>query len=549
MKTNVVLPSGYFNRIREYLFDGSENEFACFLFSGISRAKNRLNLLGRNLVLPDKEQDYDTNTPVSCKPNLYFIDTVLFDAPRENDLIKHNLSIVDFHSHPFSKGSHTGFSGTDDIWQKEAVDYFFNVRKYKGYYCFIVLGENSFSGRVWYMDRRTREFRYWNLDDITILDFPYKKWTASASKKRNSLSKIQSEMLNRQILAFGSEGQKVMSEATAGIVGVGGIGSIAAEGLVRLGVNNFILVDHDTAEISNLNRFVGMSYADALSGIPKVNISAREILSINPSAKVKAVKKEVFDPEAYEKLKNADFIILGTDNLLSRAFVNEFCLQYCIPFFSAGTIINADQDGMVQDIFSEFYSIIPGRNFCCLNCTGAVDFHEVSYLLSSEEVREEGKNRGYVNIPDFHQPAVRPLNGVITEMVLSEIHNWFCGFKEELSEGLSYDQKRNQVRQKRFLHGRIDENVDGIIIEAVSEEKEIQIKINGEGPYSVKEEKDAEDIKNQHNLNNVQEAAILSFFEKNLENYEKKARCPYCGNQGIIGRGNNEPLTDYRAKD
>lgn len=545
MKTSVTFPSGYFKSAHEYLFDGSANEYACFLFSGVARQRNRLKLLGRKLVLPDKAQDYETNTPVSCKPNLFFTDSVLYEEPRENDLIKHNLSIVDIHCHPFAKGHHVGFSGTDEHWQKESVEYFFNIRKYKGYHCFIVLGENSFDGRVWYMDRRSGKARYYPLDEIIILDYPYQRWENPIKKRKTALPKLQADMLDRQISAFGKQGQIMMSRVTAGIIGVGGVGSIVVEGLTRLGVNDFILVDNDTAEISNLNRFSGMTYADAISATPKVNIAAREILKINPRAKIRTVNLDVHDPKACVDLKTADFLVLGTDNLLSRAFINEFCIQYCIPCFSVATIINAHADGSLQDIYGEYHAVIPGRESCCLNCSGIIDYHEVSYLLSSKEVRREGEKRGYVNIPGFHQPAVRPLNGVITEMALSEIHNYFCGFKEEMIEGLAYDQKRNLLHQKRFLHSKLDENIDGHFIDARFSKNGIEIHVNGEGPFEIREETDIEPLNQRFDLTRSQHATITQFLHNHQNVVERKFACPYCGNHGITGRGNNEPLADY----
>jgi len=546
MKTSVVLPAGYFSRMHNYLFDGSRNEYGCYLFCGVAGSKNRFKLLGRRLELPDKGQDYELNTPVACKPNLHFINNVLFEAPRENDLIRKNLSIVDIHSHPFAGGETVGFSSTDDQWQKESVEYFFNIRKYTGYHCFIVFGEKSFCGRVWYRNKRRNGFRYYPLDEIVILDYPYRKWETCKKKRRIFLSKAQTTMLDRQILAFGKEGQKVMSNITAGIVGVGGIGSIAAEGLARLGVSRFVLVDHDHAEITNLNRFLGMTHADALSGMLKTAISTREIRAINPRAKVASVNTTVYESKALEKLKMVDFIVLGTDNLLSRAFTNEFCLQYCIPLFSVGTIINADPGtGRLQDIFGEYQVVIPGIRSCCLNCSGAVDYHEVSYLLSSREVREEGEARGYINLPGFNQPAVLPLNGAMTQMAMSEIHNYFCGFKEALMEGFGYDQKRNRLYPKYFLNKVLDECVDGAFLEGFVRDEGVELRIDGAGPFSVHKEKDINILCEEKKLNYTQAAAVLDYIETRREDAIRKESCPFCGKQGIIGRGNNEPLTDY----
>lgn len=545
MNPSLIIPAGYFSAIKKYLFDGTGNEYSCYLLCGIASHRSRQKILGRSLLLPDKGIDYRNNSGVSCQPTLQFINEVLFDAPRENDLIQKNLSIVDFHSHPFAKGEGVSFSSLDDEWQRECVDYFFEARKYEGFYCAAVLSEQGFDGRVWYKDKQKGGYRYDPLREIIVLDYPFRKWQNPQIKRRVSLSRMQRALLDRQIRAFGEDGQKVMSSLCAGIVGVGGIGAIAAEGLARMGISRFVLVDHDRAELSNLNRFPGMTYADAVAGTPKTTILHREILKINPNAVVQPVRHKVETIKARELLKMVDFVVLGTDNLLSRAFVNEFCLQYCIPLFSVGSIINADEtSGNVEDIFAEYRAVIPGDSHACLGCVGGIDYHEVGYLRSSPEVREEGENRGYVNLPGFHQPAVLPLNGAITQMALSEIHNYFCGFKGELIEGFLYDQKKNSIMERRFLNERIHQWVDGAFLECSVEDGMVKWLINGEGPYRMGSLQDMNSLPDRIVLTEKQRAFVENFIQTSAENAQKKSRCTLCGKSGITGRGDNEPLPD-----
>lgn len=546
MGTAVVIPGGWLKKIKSYLFDGSGNEFCCYIFSGSAKTGRDVRLIGRKLALPDKDTDYELSTGGSCKPTLHYIDNILYDSPRENDLIRHNLSIIDIHCHPFSKGQHVHFSGIDERWQAESVQYFFQIREYTGYHCFIVMGENSFDGRVWYWDYKQGRAKYLTLDQIIALDYPYCKIENPNRKRKVALNSFQKEVFDRQILAFGTQGQAVMSSVTAAIVGVGGLGSFMAKGLARLGVNRQVLVDHDCAETSNLNRCLGMTYADAQAKVPKTAIAAREIYQINPNANVLTVNEKVFSRNAVQKLKMTDFIVLCTDNLASRAFVNELCLQYGIPLFSLGTVINVEKEtGQIVDVFAEYYLVVPGENTCCLNCCGAVDYHAVSYILSAPEVLNEGKARGYVNMPDFHQPAVLPINSAIAAMALSEIHDFFCGFKHRITEGLGYDQLRNKIYRKDFLHCSLEEAAGGTFFEAEWNTGSFRLTINGEGQHTMPQNVDPLIWADTLPLNGPSEMLLKRFLEKVTEDLKRKKECPYCGQSGLLGRADNEPMTSY----
>ena len=64
------------------------------------------------------------------------------------------------------------------------------------------------------------------------------------------------DRFSRQILAFGEKGQSAIAHTKVGIVGLGGVGSFVAQMLAYLGVNEFLLVDDDIIEESNLNRLI-----------------------------------------------------------------------------------------------------------------------------------------------------------------------------------------------------------------------------------------------------------------------------------------------------
>src|SRR5438309_335121 len=89
---------------------------------------------------------------------------------------------------------------------------------------------------------------------------------------------------------LGKTSDKVLSETSVGVVGLGGGGSHIVQQLAHLGVGKFFLFDHDLVEESNLNRLIGANRQDVLKATPKVEIAARLIRGVNPSATVASIQ-------------------------------------------------------------------------------------------------------------------------------------------------------------------------------------------------------------------------------------------------------------------
>lgn len=102
------------------------------------------------------------------------------------------------------------------------------------------------------------------------------------------------EQFSRTELIIGKEAIKKLNESKVAVFGIGGVGSFVVEGLVRAGVQNFILVDADVVDITNLNRQLIATHNTI--GKDKVEVCRERILSINPEANVE-VYKEFFKPE------------------------------------------------------------------------------------------------------------------------------------------------------------------------------------------------------------------------------------------------------------
>jgi len=60
--------------------------------------------------------------------------------------------------------------------------------------------------------------------------------------------------LSRTELLIGTESLKKLKDSTIAVFGLGGVGSYAVECLIRTGVGNLILIDHDVVDVTNINR-------------------------------------------------------------------------------------------------------------------------------------------------------------------------------------------------------------------------------------------------------------------------------------------------------
>ena len=124
------------------------------------------------------------------------------------------------------------------------------------------------------------------------------------------------DQFSRTELLIGKEGIEKLKNTKVVIFGIGGVGSYVVEGLVRAGVGNFILVDKDEVDISNLNRQI-IATQNTI-GKPKVEVAKKRIQEINPEAKVE-IYQEFFMPETEGIIdESIDYIVDAVDTVTAK---------------------------------------------------------------------------------------------------------------------------------------------------------------------------------------------------------------------------------------
>lgn len=144
-------------------------------------------------------------------------------------------------------------------------------------------------------------------------------------------------MLNqfsRTELLIGEEGIKKLQSAKVAIFGLGGVGSFVLEGLVRAGIKQFVLIDNDKVDITNLNRQLIATRKTV--GKNKVEVAKERILEINPDAEV-TTYCEFYMPGTNSNILTSDlsYVIDCIDTVTAKIDIAVKCKELNIPEISA----------------------------------------------------------------------------------------------------------------------------------------------------------------------------------------------------------------------
>lgn len=139
-------------------------------------------------------------------------------------------------------------------------------------------------------------------------------------------------MFSRTELLIGKDGIEKLQKAKVAIFGIGGVGSFVVEALIRAGVSNFILVDKDVVDITNINRQIIAT--NKTIGQPKVEVAKQRMLEINPNVKIQTYQ-EFFMPESEEILDNTiDYVVDAIDTVTAKIELVVRANRLQIPIIS-----------------------------------------------------------------------------------------------------------------------------------------------------------------------------------------------------------------------
>ncbi len=140
--------------------------------------------------------------------------------------------------------------------------------------------------------------------------------------------------LSRTELLIGKQALQTLAQSHVMVVGLGGVGSYAAEFIARSGIGNMTIIDGDVVEPTNRNRQLPALATN--HGQPKADIMAERLQAINPQLQLQVVK-EFINPQMVEELLAAqpNYIIDAIDSITPKLTFIKMAYEKQLPMVSS----------------------------------------------------------------------------------------------------------------------------------------------------------------------------------------------------------------------
>jgi tRNA A37 threonylcarbamoyladenosine dehydratase len=141
--------------------------------------------------------------------------------------------------------------------------------------------------------------------------------------------------MSRTQLMLGDETVAKLMRKNVLIIGLGGVGGICAEMIVRAGVGKMTIVDNDTVDLSNINRQIPALHSTA--SLPKAQVLAQRLKDINPELDLTVQEIFIKDDITKNLLESAqwDYVVDCIDTLSAKVFLIKGCLDRQLPIVSS----------------------------------------------------------------------------------------------------------------------------------------------------------------------------------------------------------------------
>ena len=232
------------------------------------------------------------------------------------------------------------------------------------------------------------------------------------------------ERYSRQILfsGIGKEGQLKLLNSKVAIVGVGALGTVCANHLVRSGVGYIRLIDRDVVDLSNLQRQSLFNEEDVNLNLPKAVAAEKRLNTINSAVTVDAVITDLNLDNAEDLLAGFDCIVDGTDNFMTRYLINDVAVKNGIPWVHGAAVSSRGMFAVIKPGITPCYRCLfphvpTGRGETC-DTIGVLS--PITDIIGSFQAME----------------AIKLLVGAATSSNLEQIDIWDTSlFSMDISHG------------------------------------------------------------------------------------------------------------------
>jgi Dinucleotide-utilizing enzymes involved in molybdopterin and thiamine biosynthesis family 2 len=408
-----------FEELYSYLFSNSPSENGCFLLANHTEInKNRDILLINKCIFPTSSS-WNYSGEDCLEPNSSYINQAVVNADSE----KNCLIFIHTHPSPFHPAT---FSIIDESSNKRLFANLADILPDTPLGS-LVLSKKGIFGVIYYAGK-VQPITHVRLSGKIIADFPV---VGQIAPKKKSIDSTY----DRQVRMFGEQKQKKLQDLTVTIVGAGGTGSSVATQLARMGVKKLRLIDYDLLDASNISRVYGANATDI--GKPKVEVLKNNLQNFSKSS-IETLNVDITKRNVLKKLIDSDIIFSCTDNLTSRAVLNDVSIQYFIPLIDVGCRIHLNKDNSIDQAVVKVQVVTPDT--ACLWCTGTLDGRLILQEALPEEEKKKLAAEGYYDGIE-KQPSIISLTTLAASLGINKLLNILGIFGEEYESGSQIEVK------------------------------------------------------------------------------------------------------------
>ena len=156
---------------------------------------------------------------------------------------------------------------------------------------------------------------------------------------------------------IGETGQRRLQSSRVLVAGLGALGSVTADQIVRAGVGFVRLIDRDFVELSNLQRQSLFDEEDFRNNLPKAIAAEAKLRRVNSSVAIEVKVDDVNPGNIEDYIADVDLVLDGLDNFETRFVMNDACAKHRKPWIYTAAV---GSYGLVMPI-------LPGAT-PCLRC-------------------------------------------------------------------------------------------------------------------------------------------------------------------------------------
>jgi adenylyltransferase/sulfurtransferase len=182
------------------------------------------------------------------------------------------------------------------------------------------------------------------------------KWVADRQFSQEQITRYARHFTLPDV---GEQGQAKLLDAKVLCVGAGGLGSPVAYYLAAAGVGTLGIVDHDTVDMSNLQRQI--LHTNDRVGMPKVESARMTLEALNPDVNVIPIQERLSSENVMRIIKDYDIVVNGCDNFPTRYLINDACVMAkkilvdgsIFQFEGQATVFSPDEGPCYRCLFPE----------------------------------------------------------------------------------------------------------------------------------------------------------------------------------------------------